>query len=82
MPELRETVSVADADGTGWTDLTPGSGIFSTYPNWQPLPGPRRSDFKNAAQFCEAERDFWGEAFAGRYGGGANAFGKCVSQSQ
>jgi hypothetical protein len=44
-----------------------------------PLPGPQRSDYKNAAHFCKAERDFWGEDFAERYGGGVNAYGKCVS---
>ena len=37
-------------------------------------------DYKNSAQFCKAEREFWGDAFPGRYGGGSNAYGKCVSQ--
>jgi hypothetical protein len=50
--------------------------------DWQPIPGPRRSDYKNAAQFCKAERDFFGDAaFTSKYGGGANAHGKCVSQN-
>ena len=52
-------------------------------PSWQPLSGPQRGDFKNAAQFCKAERDFRGDAaFAKKYGtdgNGANAYGKCVS---
>jgi WD40-like Beta Propeller Repeat len=49
-------------------------------PDWQPIFGPRRDDFKNAAHFCKAQREFLGEAeFAQRYGGGANAYGKCVS---
>jgi hypothetical protein len=43
------------------------------------LPRPRRSDYKNAAQFCQAEQAFWGDQFASRYGGGRNAHGKCVS---
>jgi hypothetical protein len=39
-------------------------------------------DYKNAAQFCKAERDFLGDAaFTHKYGGGANAHGKCVSQN-
>ena len=50
--------------------------------SWQPIPGPKRSDYKNAAKFCEAERDFWGDQFASRYGGGANAYGKCVSEGK
>ena len=72
--------SVMNADGTNREGLgvTAGSSAF----DWQPIPGPRRGDFKNAAQFCKAERDFWGEDFAERYGGGANAFGKCVSQTK
>jgi dipeptidyl aminopeptidase/acylaminoacyl peptidase len=50
--------------------------------DWQPIPGPQRSDYKNAAKFCEAEREFLGdEAFRQKYGGGANAHGKCVSGS-
>ena len=51
-------------------------------PNWQSIPGPKRSDYKNAAKFCKAEREFLGEAaFRQKYGGGADAYGKCVSQS-
>jgi Tol biopolymer transport system component len=50
--------------------------------SWQPIPGPRREDFNNAAQFCKAEQAFWGDQFASRYGGGANAHGKCVSSSK
>jgi Tol biopolymer transport system component len=63
--------------GTGETQLLPG-----TDPSWQPLPGPVRTDYKNGAHFCKAERDFLGdESFTGRHGGGANAFGQCVSAS-
>jgi Tol biopolymer transport system component len=53
--------------------------------SWQPISGPRRSDYKNAARFCKAERDFLEEAaFAKKYGAKgsrANAYGKCVSQN-
>jgi hypothetical protein len=49
------------------------------------LGSPVPSAFKNAASFCRAQRAFLGEsAFRQRYGtngNGANAFGKCVSQS-
>jgi Tol biopolymer transport system component len=70
------TLFTVRVDGSDFTSL-PGFG-FST--DWQPLPVPRRSDYKNAAQFCKAERDFLGdEGFRNRYGGGANAHGKCVS---
>lgn len=45
-------------------------------PDWQPLPGPRREDYRNAAKFCAAERAFLGEAaFAQEY----DTFGGCVS---
>jgi TolB protein len=57
-----------------------GLGNYDFEPDWQPIPGPRREDFKNAAQFCKAERDFLSEeAFRQKYGGGADAQGRCVS---
>ena len=68
-----------NADGTGALNLTrhPGHDLA---PTWQPLRGPRREDFKNASAFCKAEREFLGEeGFRSRYGGRANAHGKCVS---
>jgi TolB protein len=78
-------IYVMNADGTGAVNVTnngPGSGDYEIYPDWQPIPGPRRSDFKNASKFCKAEREFLGdEAFRQRYGGGANAHGKCVSRN-
>lgn len=52
-----------------------GSG---TLPDWQPLVGPRRSDFKNRPAFCRAEREFLGEA---RFGAVYGTFGGCVSSS-
>ena len=52
------------------------------WPDWQPIPPPRRADYKNAAAYCKAERDHFGEAaFRERYGGGADAYGKCVSRN-
>jgi TolB protein len=72
-----------NSDGTGVTRLTATAGSSEGSPDWQPLHGPQRSDFKNAAQFCKAERDFLGdEAFRNRYGGGANAYGKCVNANR
>jgi hypothetical protein len=60
--------------------LTTNADAFSN--DWQPLPGPQRTDYKDAAQFCKAERDFLGGSqFRAKYGGGANAHGKCVSQN-
>jgi Tol biopolymer transport system component len=68
-----------NADGTGLRLLDNG---IDASPDWQPLRGPQRSDYKNAAQFCKAERDFLGdETFTQKYGDGANANGKCVSQT-
>jgi hypothetical protein len=56
------------------------------FPDWQPLVGPRRSDFTNASEFCKAQRSSMGEAaFTERYGAnrdGANAHGKCVTQNR
>jgi Tol biopolymer transport system component len=68
-------------DGTDLVRVThaPSRNEDDANPNWQPIPGPNRGDYKNAAQFCKAEQEFWGEQFQQRYGGGANAFGKCVS---
>jgi Tol biopolymer transport system component len=63
-------------------DLRPlGGPHVGSSPDWQPIHELRRSDYKNAAHFCKAERDFLGDdAFRGKYGGGANAHGKCVSR--
>ena len=68
-----------DVDGSGETQLTNAS-QQDIRADWQPLPGLRREDYKNATQFCKAERKFLGDAvFPEHYGGGANAYGKCVS---
>ena len=56
----------------GWCSRT------RLHPDWQPLVGPRRADFKNANDFCRAEREFLGVAeFRARY----RNFGGCVSSS-
>lgn len=69
-----------NTDGTGKSDVTNSPGVDETDPDWQPLHGPQRSDYKNAAQFCKAERGFLGDAaFEQKYGGNANAYGKCVT---
>jgi TolB protein len=70
-------------DGTGQTKLLPHDATDEDSDlDWQPIPGPSRGDFKNAAKFCKADSDFLGEsAFAQKYGAngnGSNAFGKCV----
>jgi Tol biopolymer transport system component len=61
----------------------PGLDRFNFEPDWQPIvPAPGRGDYKNASHFCKAERDFLSDAaFREKYGGGANAQGKCVSQN-
>jgi Tol biopolymer transport system component len=74
------TLTLMNPDGSGQTPVTMKS--FLSAPSWQPIPGPQRGDYKNAAQFCKAERDFLGDSqFRAKYGGGANAHGKCVSQN-
>ena len=72
-------IYVMNADGTGLANLT-NTPVNEFDPDWQPLPDPQPEDYKNAAQFCKALREFLGdESFRSRYGGGANAYGKCVS---
>jgi Tol biopolymer transport system component len=74
-----------NAAGANRTQITTrvGLGQFDFEPDWQPVLGPRREDFKNSSQFCHAEQDFLGsDAFRQRYGGGANAFGVCVRQNR
>jgi TolB protein len=71
---------VMNADGSQPTNLTSSQTRLHYQVDWQPIPGPKRSDYKNAAQFCKAEREFLGDAaFTKKYGSGANAYGKCVS---
>jgi len=36
-------------------------GALMTGLDWQPVPGPRREDFRNAAHFCKALREHLGE---------------------
>jgi Tol biopolymer transport system component len=86
-PDFRNfDIYLMNPDGTGKTKLTNAqSEQVNAGPDWQPIPEPKRSDYRNAAQFCEADRDFLGdEAFTKKYGSngnGANAFGNCVSSS-
>ena len=66
------------ADGTNVTVLAEGHGG----PEWQRIPPPVRSDYRNAAHYCKAQREFLGDsAFRQKYGraSGANAHGGCVS---
>jgi Tol biopolymer transport system component len=57
----------------------PPDGARGNPVDWQPIPGPKRSDYRTASQFCKAERAFLGNsAFRQKYGSGANAYGKCV----
>ena len=63
--------------------------VYGQHPVWTVMtlagPGVQAVSlyaYKNAAQFCKAERDFLGNGpFAQKYGGGPKAYGKCVSQS-
>ncbi|MGH2978689.1 MAG: TolB family protein [Solirubrobacterales bacterium] len=64
-----------NADGTEQAPLG-ADPIPGVEPDWQPLVGPRRADYKNASHFCKAEREFLGEQqFRQKYGN----HGGCVS---
>jgi Tol biopolymer transport system component len=78
VAQLNVRLIVMNADGTDVSDVSVLD--LGSDPDWQPLPGPQRNDYKNSAQFCKAELEFWGDGFAGRYGGDRNPYGKCVSQ--
>jgi hypothetical protein len=71
-------IYTVDADGSDAVRLT-ADPEWELAAVWQP--SPKRSLFRNTAEFCKAERAFWGDQFASRYGGGGNAYGKCVSQN-
>jgi TolB protein len=86
VADTNVDIYVQNADGSGVTNLTNNDReVYESHPNWQPLIAPRRSDYKNAAQFCRAEREFLGDAeFAQTYAAdknGSNAFGKCVRRN-
>lgn len=74
-------ITTMNPDGTARTVISSDVGPIINDPDWQPISGPNRSDYKSEPAFCRAEQDFWGESkFTERYGGGRNAFGKCVSR--
>jgi dipeptidyl aminopeptidase/acylaminoacyl peptidase len=78
--DRNSDIYTMNADGTGQARVTnnPDSDFA---PDWQPIPSPKRSDYKNAAQFCKAEQAFWGDQIGSHYGGRADSYGKCVSQN-
>lgn len=82
-PDLVELATV-NSEGSD-RKIIANLGEFAGEPDWQPIPAPKRSDYKNAAKFCEADRTFLGDAaFAKKYGTngkGSNAYGECVSQN-
>jgi TolB protein len=74
----RGQLWVMNPDGTGQARVTP-EGTAAGSPDWQPLTGPRREDFKNASHFCKAEREFLGEQeFKREYGN----HGGCVTRDR
>jgi dipeptidyl aminopeptidase/acylaminoacyl peptidase len=84
-PACGSHIYLMNPDGTSQTKITRDSASVDRPSDWQPLIGPKRADYKNAAQFCKAERDFLGaSAFAAKYGTnahGASAYGKCTSRN-
>jgi dipeptidyl aminopeptidase/acylaminoacyl peptidase len=81
---FNDEIYTMNADGTGQTRVT-NNPYDDEFPDWQAIPGPQRSDYKNAAQFCKADRDYLEEVgFANKYGSNGNAskaYGRCVSQN-
>jgi len=65
---------VMNADGRGQTQIAsfPGTNVAN---DWQPIPGPKRGDYKDANQFCKAEQAFWGDQLSQHF----RNFGQCVS---
>ena len=62
-------------------DATPGALNKCVVAKLKAARAAERSATVNAARFCKAERNSMGAApFAAKYGGKANAFGKCVSK--
>jgi Tol biopolymer transport system component len=75
----KSEIYVMNADGSGQTNLTNTPNKYEGEPDWQPLPLPAPADFKNAAQFCKAERARLGDAaFRAKYGNN----GGCVNQAR
>ena len=67
-------ITLMNPDGSGRMPIHQGG----LQPDWQPIPGPQRGDYKNASLYCKALRDFLGDAeFSQRY----KNHGKCVSAS-
>jgi Tol biopolymer transport system component len=68
-----------NADGSGSSGAL-GS-VPAGQPDWQPLPtsspGPQPGDYKNASQFCKAERDYLGRAAFSQKYGATHAFKNC-----
>jgi Tol biopolymer transport system component len=53
-------------------------GFFSGRADWQPIPAPKRGDYRRAAQFCKALRAFLGDVtFTQRY----KNHGRCASEN-
>lgn len=53
--------------------------VEGSYPDWQPLPPPNRSDYKHASPYCHALLDYLGAMeFNARY----KSHGKCVTANR
>jgi dipeptidyl aminopeptidase/acylaminoacyl peptidase len=71
----RTGIAAINSDGSRFRHVIQPPLGFTGFPNWQPIPGPKRGDYKNSNQFCKAEQAFWGDQFGQRY----RNFGACVS---
>ncbi len=78
------SLDLLDVSSTDFATLPPfvpipGTSYLDSNPDWQPIvPAPQREDYRNAAQYCKALRDFLGGYdFTRQY----KNLGRCVSQS-
>ena len=80
-------IYTSNPDGSGVTRLTgvdreSAGGAYDFDADWQPLLPPRRADYKNAAKYCKAEREYLGEAAFKQAYGGSHAHARCVKRNK
>ena len=75
----REIYSM-NAEGSGQTNLT-NDPYEDRLWDWLSAQGPQRGDYKNARQFCKAERDFLGKAVFREQYGQRRALRNCIVQN-
>jgi Tol biopolymer transport system component len=77
----RFDIFTMNEDGSGVTNVTTTPNGDDVQPSWQAISEPKRGDYKSARQFCQAEREFLGEAAFRQKYGGRHAFGSCIRRN-